>query len=221
MKKILIFLLCWLITTNCIGQKRDLLSFFDNIKQDSTVNSLDFGLRKIHQKDITDAMSIYYFFGNNEDNLYGIEEAYNMDYNTYTEVKYKRIVSALFSKTINKFVILCYWLDEVNSLAIYDATKDLIGSTYPFCKLPNGQGEAFLHSILFSNNYIFSIETEAKTRVKLIEIDSVNGKFIERKNVMMNETMYIEDVNPGNEKYQTALNLVGISKTGELLEDNP
>jgi hypothetical protein len=216
MKKILILLFCWLTATNCIGQKHDLLLFFDNIKQDSIVNSLDFGLNKIHKKNIPDTISIYYFFENNENNLYGIEEVHDMEYNTYTEVKYKRTVTALFSKTINKFVLLCYWLDGLNYLAIFDTTKDLIVATYPFCRLI-GQGEEFLYSILFSNNYILCIETEEKTRVKLVKIDYVNGKFIERKNIIMNDTIYIEDVNPDNEKYQIALKLVGISATGELL----
>jgi hypothetical protein len=221
MKKITIFSICCLIATNCTGQKHDLLSFFDNIKQDSIVNSLDFGLKNIFQKDITDSVSIYYFFENNEDNLYGIGEAYNMDYNTYTEVKYKRTVTALFSKKTNKFVILCYWIDEINYLAIYDVTRDFIVSTYPFCKPTTGQGEDFLHSILFANNYIFTIETTEKTRIKLIEIDYINGKFNEHKNIIMDDFMIIEDMSPNNEKYNKALKLAGISETGELLEENP
>jgi hypothetical protein len=35
----------------------------------------------------------------------------------------------------------------------------------------------------------------------------------------MEDVIFVDDINPDNEKYQVALKLVGISETGELLED--
>jgi hypothetical protein len=128
-------------------------------------------------------------------------------------------VEAIFSKTISNHVkILSYWLDGTNYLAIYNKTKDTIISTYPFCIFAD-EGEAFTHSILFSNNYIFTVETTEKTRVKLIEIDPDNERFIEHKNIVMEDFMVIENMSPNNEKYQKALKLASISEEGELLED--
>jgi hypothetical protein len=184
------------------------------------VNTLDFGLKSVRGKSIADALSIYYFFGSNKENLYAIGEAYNMDDNTYAEVTYKRIVEAIFSKTISNHVkILSYWLDGTNYLAIYNIAKDSIVSTYPFCIFPD-EGESFTHSILFPNNYIFNVATTEKTRIKLIEVDTVSGQFIEHKNIIMEEIMIVEDISIINEKYQKALKVVGISEEGELLEEN-
>ena len=223
MKRVIIlFSICVLNLTGCPCQTPSLLSFFKEIQTDSIVNTLDFGQKNIYKIDIADPISIYYFFNNDEENLYDTGEAYNMDDNTYTKVRYKRTVTAVFSKTIDSITILCYWLDRVNYLAIYNKTKDTIVSTYPFCIYTVAVGESFTHSMLFPNNYIFSIETTdettVNTKVKLIEIDYVNDRFIEHKNVMMESAIYIEDMQLNNEKYQRALELVGISKTGELLE---
>jgi hypothetical protein len=211
-----VLLISLLNITVCAGQK-DLLSFFYDIPKDSIVNTLDFGRKSIRGKNIADTVSIYYFFENNKGNLYATGEAYNMDDNTYTQVKYKRIVEAIFSKTISKHLqILSYWLDGTNYLAIYNQTNDSIISTYPFCIFTDGAGESFTHSILFPNNYIFTVETAEKTRIKLIETDTVKKQFIEHKNIIMEGIMIIEDMLPANGKYQKALRLAGISEEGKL-----
>jgi len=209
---------------DCTGQTHNLLSFFEEIQRDSTVNTLDFGLKNISGKDITDSVAIHYFFNNDKGKLYAEEEAYNMDDNTYKVVRYKRTVEAIFSKKIDTINILCYWIDAVNYLAIYNKTKDTIVSNYPFCVLNTAAGETFTHSVLFPNNYIFSIETTddttTKTRAKLIEIDCVNERFIERKNVVLESAIIIENMDSNDEKYKRALNSVGISEKGGLLMPN-
>ena len=221
MKRIIeLFSVCLFYVTNCAGQTNCLLPFFEEIQKDSTVNTLYFFRENIHGEDIPDSVSVYYFFNNNKEKLYAIGEAYDMDDNTYTEYQYKRIVTALFSKTTDTVTLLSYWLDGINYLAIYNRLKNRIVSTCTFDIPTEGAGEAFTHSILFPNNYIFTIETVEKTRVKLIEIDPVNERFIEHKNMIMENTIYIEDMSSVNEKYQKALELAGISDEGELLEEN-
>jgi hypothetical protein len=222
MRNTLISLVCYLITTNCIGQGHNLLSFFDNIALDSIVNTMDFAGKNIREKIIDDSLVIRYFLANKKENLHYLVEEYDMDDNTYSNVTYKRKVFGLFSKKVNsKVLLLCYWMDGINYLAIYNTKIDIISNIYKF-RMPPEEGESFIQSILFPNNYVFTIETEVKTRVKLVEIDYVNGKFIERKNIIMDDIMYIEDVvDHTNEKYQKALKLIGISETGELLEVNP
>jgi len=215
----ILFSICVLNTTGCFSQKNELLSFFEEIHRDSTINTLHLRQMGFNFKDIPDPLAVRYFFDNNEDNLYAIGEAYNMDENTYTEVQYKRTVSAVFSKTIGTIVILSYWLDGTTYLALFNKTKDSIVATMPF-RIPRpAAGEAFLHSILFPSNYIFSIETTHEwttvtTRVKLIEIDFDNEKFIEHNNIELDSPMTISrfDMN-----FQELFELVGISEDGELI----
>ena len=121
MKRIIIlFVFCALNTANCISQTHDLLSFFKEIRGDSTVNTLDFGLKNIPKKNVPDPLSIRYFFGNNKENLYVVGEAYNMDENTYTEIRYKQTVAAVFSKKVESIALLCYRMVQIGSKLFKD-----------------------------------------------------------------------------------------------------
>jgi hypothetical protein len=216
MKHIVIVFIYFLVTIECNGRNSDLLSFFNTIKEDSIVNTLDIGRKSIKGKIIDDILVIRYFLENKEENLYYIVEEYDMDDNTYSDVTYKRQVFGLFSKKIDSTVLICYNMDGIYFLSIFNTVKDAIVSTYKFRESPD-EDESFTQSILFSN-YIFTIETESNTHIKLVKIDYPNGKFIEHKNIIMDDFMIIEDVNPNNEKYQKALKLIGISENGELIE---
>jgi hypothetical protein len=205
---------------NCHGNSYDLLSFFNNIRQDSIINTSDFGNKNIQWEIIDDSLVIRHFLSNKEEDLYYTVEEYNMDNNTYSNVIYKRKVFGLFSKKIDSSsVLICYYMDGVYYLSIFNMAINSIVANYKFGEFPD-ESESFTQSILFAN-YIFTIETTEKTRAKLIEIDYINGKFNEHKNIIMDDFMIIEDMSPNNEKYNKALKLAGISETGELLEDNP
>jgi hypothetical protein len=219
MKKYIIISMCLLHFLICNGQDSTLLTFFNEVKVDSIINALNIVKSKYnYNNDIPDKFIIKYFLGGNSDELYTTDEAYNMDDNTYRTIKYKRTVNAILSKKTKTSILICYWLDEYLYLSTYDIIKDTVRGSYIFC-IPRTNSDEFTYSILFPNDYIFTIETTDKTNIKLIKIDYANGKFIEQKSIIMDDFMIIEDLSLNNEKYNKALKLAGISETGELLEE--
>jgi hypothetical protein len=219
MKKYIIILFCLQHSILCSGQHSTLLTFFNEVRADTILNTLVINEYN-DSKNIPDKFVIKYFLGENSDKLYNTDEAYNMDDNTYKTIRYKRTVKPIFFKKINDYALICYWLEEFLYLSTYDMKKDVIVDSYIFSVF-YGISDEFTYSILFPNNYIFTIETTDKTRIKLVKIDYISKKFVEQKNIIMGEIVLIGDIlRPDNENYKKAIELMGISKTGELLEDN-
>lgn len=202
-----------LYTTTVFSQNYNLLNTFKNVAIDTTVSSLNRSIIGYDRKNnLPDSIVIHYFLENKKEKLYGTTEVYNMDENSYKDVPYKRKVNALFAKQISINIrLLCYWFEEIAYLSIYDIRKDTIVQSYNFCIPPNA-GESFIHSTLYPNNSIFTVETKDKTLLKLTKIDTITYEFKEEKNIFTNDYISAEDVMAENEKYQNALKLLGIEQ---------
>ncbi len=214
--KIIIIVLGLFIAQKNFGQIK-LMSYFNEINKDSTINTLSFGkMGYNYQKDLSDEIIIRYFLKNKAD-LYRTIEIYNPDDNIYSDVKVKRVINALFcKKETHNMLLLCYWFGENAYLSMYDNTKDTLLDSYLFCVLPD-EGEIFLHSILFADNYIYTVETrDEETHLRYVKIDFEERKFVIIKDFVTKDYLVIEDLAYKRAKYIKALQEGRFTEEGRL-----
>jgi hypothetical protein len=168
------------------------------------------------RKNALDTMvALHYFFDDNVEKMHDVEEGYNADENTYIYTLYTKRVCPLYKKRINKdLYLLCYFIKTITYLTIYDYANDKFESTFILID-DSDEADVFTRSTIFPNNYIVTVQSIDKTYYILSKIDYESRKFIELKKI---ET-------DSNQSYNTIINnafeALGISITGELLEDNP
>ena len=218
MKKILIKIIFISLCLNSIGQGSKLLSFFSLIKNDSIVNTRYIKCRgaylcdKFYKNNVPDSITLKYFLGDDTANMYYEVEDYSPDFNTYKTEVVKKLLCPLFYKEYGTKFLICYEIDNIVYLSIYDIEKDIIISSYIVSDYTDEHGDQVTHSIIFPNNYIASIELKWGGNVyyKLIKIDLDRGYFSVLKNIEALGTNKAYD-----EIYKNVFEILGINQKGE------
>jgi hypothetical protein len=219
MKRILILVFAFtnIISANCQDNKK-LWDYFPDINMEDTVlttTSLrNYYYNKSDSDKLIDSIALKYFFDNNIKNMEYIDIGYNVDENTYIYTPFIKKVFPLYKIHNKNTYILCYVLKPITYFAIYDYENDKIGNTFVISEDADG-GDDYTYSTIFSNNYIATVKMGTTSYYILSKIDYETQKFIELKKIEIDN----------NQSNYTIMNNVfealGISKTGELLEDNP
>jgi hypothetical protein len=215
MKKIIILMitLANVINASCQDNEK-LLDYFPDIRSEDTIIISAQLWRARPKKEIDTILALKYFFDNKVKNMHDIEEGYNADENTYIYTPYTKKVRPLYKKTINKNIyLLCYLIKYYMYLSFYNYDSDKIEQTLYIADFSN-EGDIFTWSTIFPNNYIVTIQSIDKTYYILTKIDYESRKFVELKKI---ETPIYHTY---NELESNAFEALGISETGELLEDS-
>jgi hypothetical protein len=97
-------------------------------------------------------------------------------------------------------------------LTIYDYQNEKFEST--FMLIDDSDGVDIFISTIFPNNYIVTVQSIDKTYYILSKIDYGSRKFIELKKIEADSNQSYDSIM--NDAFET----LGISETGELLEEN-
>jgi hypothetical protein len=164
------------------------------------------------QNPLDTVIALKYFFDNDTKKMHDIYQAYNMDENTYTDVPYIKEIYPLYKIKHKEIYLLCYDLVSIINLMFYDYKNDKIISDFAIGD--NSAYEEFLYSTIFPNNYIVTIDVTDKSYYILSKIDYETQKIIELKRLKIDKNQTDNDLE------SNAFEALGISRTGELLEDN-
>ena len=192
--------------------RNQILTYFPDLEDDSafyTEKEEKVYFEKYQEIKIPDSIALKYFFNNNYSKMKGIEEGYNVDDHTYSEVSYIKRVNPIFKRRKGGTILLCYAIKSVFYLSLYDEPKNRISNTFVFADFSEDVGDEVTHSIIFRNNLIVTLEYRDKVYCKLTKIDFKNHKFIEIKKLAANEGI----------DFKEALPILGINENGELLKD--
>jgi hypothetical protein len=221
MKKILIKIIFISLCLNSIGQGSKLLSFFSLIKNDSIVNTRYIKCRgaylcdKFYKNNVPDSITLKYFLGDDTANMYYEVEDYSPDFNTYKTEVVKKLLCPLFYKEYGTKFLICYEIDNIVYLSIYDIEKDIIISSYIVSDYTDEHGDQVTHSIIFPNNYIASVEIKwsGDYFYKLLKIDIDKKEFVLIKNIKFtNRNTSVEEV------FKKTYQILGINEKGELMK---
>jgi len=221
MKKILIKMILISLSLNSIGQGSELLSYFSLIKNDSIVNTRYIKYKgaylcdKFDKNNVPDSITLKYFFGNDTANMYYEVEDYSPDFNTYKTEVVKKLLCPLFYKKQKDIYLICYDIDNIIYLSMYNIKQDTIISSYVVSDYTDEHGDQVTHSIIFPNNYIASVETKWGGDVfyKLIKIDIDKKEFVLIKNIKTSGKGLNDQ-----EIYKKIHQILGINEKGELLK---
>jgi hypothetical protein len=222
MKKIiLIFVIIFTnaVNTDCQNAK-DFLNNFPVLQNLDTIMETERLIRlyysKESEKNILDTIvALHYFFDDNIEKMHDIEEGYNADENTYIYTPYTKKVRPLYKKIIDKNIyLLCYGVKSVIYLAMYNCQTDKIENNFVAVD-DSDEADVFTWSTIFPNNYIVTVQSIDKVYYILSKIDYETRKFIELKKIETNRNQ------TDNDLWNNSFEALGISRTGELLEDNP
>ena len=187
MKKITLSLFIILISSYYAScQDSILLNYFQKIKNDSIINTIKLKkgyLKKLKNNSLSDSLALKYFFASNTEKMYGQEQGYNVDNNTYTTVSFVKKVCPLFFKGKNNNYLLFYGIESALYAGIYDRKEDTILYSQKVSDFSDELGNNLTHSMIFPTNYIVSIIVGKNTKYKLIKIDLDTIRFIVLKNV--------------------------------------
>ncbi|MDR2423294.1 MAG: hypothetical protein LBD59_01040 [Prevotellaceae bacterium] len=218
MKKIIIILLAVLYYTTVTCQnEKSFTDYFPVIKNDSIISSVLLQKQYFKIVDINafpDDVSLKYFFNNNKEKMQGEFEGYNADHNTYTYTTYTKKVYPLYVKKFNNTYIICYGLQSIVYLSFYNCATDKIENTFVVADFDDDPVDTYIHSIIFSNNYIAIIQVAEKSYYIFYKIDYENRKFMELKRVKFDSSQSDYEIK------NNIFDALGISEEGELLEEN-
>lgn len=204
------------------AQNRNLLKYFIHIKVDSIIDTRYISRESANlcssfeDENVSDSITLKYFFGNKPENLYFENELYNSDENTYSYETLKKIVCPLFLKTYEgNSYLLCYEILNIMYLSFYDAKRDILGPTYEVGDYSHYVGEQMTSSIVFPNGYIASIEItdEGIVYYRLLSIDLNSKSFNLIKSIEING-QNLDD----KEKNEKLYPILGINEKGELIK---
>jgi hypothetical protein len=207
------FLSIFLINASC--QNNSLLSFFPSLGNDSIFNTTE-GQKtyyKMQKNSVPDNISLKYFFDIDKEKMLGTEEGYNMDTDEYFTTSYIKKVRPIFVKNIEGYSLLCYGLESMLHLDIYDPKTDKIIHSMIISDFSDEMGNIVSHSMYFPSNYIVKTEINNMISYKLIKINfDVPGfklvKLVNTDNVSVDQNKIFED----------ALSALGITSYGEPIE---
>ena len=211
MKSMVGFLICAMVSCfQVFCQSVNLIKFFPPIELDS-INTLNFQAvyyQNAKVRGLPDKVALKYFFNNKEEDMFGTEQGFNVDNNTYTTTSYKIQVIPLFSVKCKGLYLLSYGINSVLYISMYDFGKDTIFNSNIISDFSDEMGNNVIHSILFKD-YIVTTEIGKKVYYKLYKIDCDAKKFkllksIERQNInvqqdiIFNEALkYLSIINKG------------------------
>ena len=212
MKKLIVLIISFgFLNASCLKSKH-FIDYFPVMQNDSIFNTEIFqnDYYSIYEKrQFPDSMALKYFFNNNITEMQAVDEGYNVDNHTYTSTSYIKEVCPFFKKKSNDLYLLCYGIESVFYLTIYDDKNDKFINTLTISNFSEDVGDEVTHSIIFPNNLIVTLEYRDKVYCKLTKIDFKNHKFIEIKKLTANEGI----------DFKEALPILGINENGELLKD--
>jgi hypothetical protein len=215
MKKIIILGIAFIdfISANCQNDKK-LSDYFSDV-QNENITMYTRSIRSLNTNNPLDTtVALKYFFDNDIKKMHDVFEGYNPDENTYTYTHYTKKVYPLYRLKKENICLLCYKIEAVIYLSLYDYETDTIGNTFVLADSPD-EGDDYTAGIIFSNNYIATIQVAVKSYYILSKIDYETQKFIEVKKIEIDNNQ--SDYAIMNNVFEE----LGISETGELLEDNP
>jgi hypothetical protein len=201
------------INASCQDNK-NLLDYFPDLQNENLIINTG-TLWKLNTSNPLDTtIALKYFFNNDTKKMHYVYQAYNMDDNTYTDVPYIKEVYPLYKIKKGDVYLLCYNLESVIDLIFYDYKNDKIISTFTIGDDSDEYSNIYTYSIIFPNNYIAAIKVTEKVYYILSKIDYEVHKFIELKRVEANRNQSDYAI------MNNVFDALGISETGELLEDN-
>jgi hypothetical protein len=216
MKRIFILMitLANIVNANCQDNKK-LSDYFSNVQNENTIMNTG-SLWKLNTRNPLDTVvALKYFFDNDTKKMQDVYQAYNMDDNTYTDVSYTKKIYPLYKIKNEGIYLLCYNLESIINLMFYDYKNDKIINVFTIGDDSDEYSNIYTYSVIFPNNYIVTIKVTEKAYYILSKIDYENRKFIELKRLETSRNQ--SDYEIMNNAYEA----LGISRTGELLEDNP
>jgi hypothetical protein len=162
-----------------------------------------------NEKTLPDSIALKYFFDNKVENMQGEFEGYNVDDNTYTYTSYIKKVCPLYKKQDKNIYLLCYGIDNIVYLSIYNIKTDKIESTFIVVN-DSDEADVYTRSTIFSNGYIVTIQSNEKGFYILTKTDCSARKFIEIKKIEF-------DMNQSYDNIQKKVfEILEISEKGEL-----
>jgi hypothetical protein len=203
------------INANCQGNKK-LLDYFPDLPNENIILTTGTLWKLNADNPLDTTIALKYFFDNDTEKMHDVYQAYNMDDNVYTDVPYVKEVYPLYKIKNKDIYLLCYKLESVTNLMFYDYKNDKIISVFTAGDNSDEYGNIYTYSIIFPNNYIATIQFYDQVYYILYKIDYNMKKFIEIKKVEVDPTDQNDNTIRSNLFYT-----LGISETGELLEENP
>jgi hypothetical protein len=198
---------------------QELLKYFSTIKNDSIVDTGEMHIAslcsKYDENPLPDSITLKYFFNHDTANMYYKAVDYSTDFDTWHTSIIKKTTCPFFYKKFNEYYLICYEIDYIIYLSIYDLKRDTILSSYVVCDYTDENGNQVTHSIIFPNNYIASVETnwDGDVIYKLLKIDIENKEFVIIKNIKFtNRSISIEEV------FKRTYQILGINEKGELIK---
>lgn len=216
MKKIMMLLIFTVGLLNASCQSNVLLSYFPDIAEDTIIRTTleqSTYFKKSQISSLPDTIALKYFFDNDTEKMYGEEEGYNVDDNTYISISYVKKVYPLFKKKHENLYLLFYGIKSVLSIAIYVPERDEIVSTLVVSDFSDDMGNKVIHSTIFPNDYIVTTQINEKTYHNLIQIDYNTHRFNEIKKMESKINMFEQE-----KQFEEAFSVLGISEKGELME---
>jgi hypothetical protein len=217
MKKIVFILVTAFINVPNVScqNTRKLSDYFPDIQNENIIMNTGSLWRLNTNNPLDTIITLKYFFDNDTKKMHYVYQAYNMDDNTYADVPYIKMVYPLYKIKKNEFYLLCYNLESIIDLIFYDYKNDKIISVFTIGDDSDEYSNIYTYSIIFPNNYIATIKVTEKVYYILSKIDYEGHKFIELKKVEANRNQSDYAI------MNNAFEALGISETGELLEENP
>ncbi len=214
MKKIIILLATSIGFLNASCQNKKILTYFPETENDTirTIQEQNSYYNISQKNNIPDTMALRYFFDNDIKKMYGTEEGYNVDDNSYTTVSYVKKVCPLFKKANKHLYLLCYGIKSVLYLSIYNPVNDKIINSYIISDFTDNLGNAVTHSTIFPNGYIVTVQINDNTHYKLAKIDYELQKIVILKDIKKN------DMSEYDKRYKEAFSVLGITERGQLIE---
>jgi hypothetical protein len=129
-------------------------------------------------------------------------------------VPYIKEIYPLYKIKHKDVYLLCYNLESVINLMFYDYKNDKIISVLTIGDDSDEYSNTYTYSLIFPNNNIATIEVSEKAYYFLSQVNYETRKFIELKRIETNRNQ--SDYAIMNNIFEA----LGISETGELLEEN-
>jgi hypothetical protein len=215
MKRIFILMitLAIIINASCQDNKKLLDYFPDLSTKDTIIESWQLFDAAVRCKtEIDTTVALKYFFNNDVNQMHDIDVGYNMDDNIYIYTPYTKKVEPLYKIKEKDIYLFCYAINSVIYLTMYDYKNDKLGDV--FIVVDETDYNWSIHSTIFPNNYILTVNRENKAYYILSKIDCESRKFIELKKIEIDKNQNDNDL------WENAFEVLGISRTGELLEEN-
>ncbi len=216
MKKIIVLLIIGISLLNASCQNSSFISHFPKIKNDSifdTRENMNNYYYIFKDRVLPESVALKYFFNNDTSKMQTIFESYNMDENKYSYTRYTKKVCPLYKKRFENIYLLCYGIESVIYISFYNPENDKILNTLKISDFSDELGNIVMHSTIFPNNYIVTTQINNNVIYKLFKIDFDKLKFKELKKNTIEENNESQ-----NKQFDNAYKLLGITKSGELME---